>query len=152
MLTTLLVLVIGTGLVIALIQLTTRWVMSRATRRFECRLRAVEEIVNEERVPEMWIRSSCQRIHEIRRSDGTDDEIERVGRRAHTHCLHQLDSLMCFLQDGNFFDSPETRAMVLEALHERRDTWVAGGWQALIQSAEVSSQEAGGTTTAGGPK
>ena len=136
----LLVLVICMGLVIALIQLTTRWALFRATRQIEHRFRAAEAIVNEGQVPEMWVRSFRQRIDKIRQSGGTDDDIERVGRQAHQHCLRQLDSLIRFLQDKDFFDSPETRSIVLKSLHQQRDKWATEGWQALIESVKMSSQ------------
>ena len=121
------------GLVIFLLKLTTYRVVSRVTQQVESGFRAADEIVNQKRVPEIWLRPFRQRIDEIRHS-GRSDDIEHVSRRAYKHCLRQLDSLIRFFQDGDFFDSPETRAMVLESLREQREKWAAEDWKALTES------------------
>jgi hypothetical protein len=107
--------------------------MDRAVKQAEDRFRAADEIINQGQVPEVWTHSFSQRIDRISRLGAAGDDIERVGRRAHEHCLRQLDSLIRFLSKGNFFDSPETRATLLESLHEKRDKWAAGDWRALIE-------------------
>ena len=129
-----LLLMVGIALVVTLVGLTVRWLMERVVKQTEDSLRAANQIVNQGRVPETWAHSFSHRIDRTGHLGETDDDIESAGRCVHKHCLRQLDSLIRFLSKRNFFDSPETRAALLESLQEKREEWAAGDWRALMKS------------------
>jgi hypothetical protein len=116
-----------------LIKLIIRWAALKVSRQMESRHRAAEAIINQGRVPEAWIGPFRDRIDAIRSNGGTNDDVERIGRRAQKLCLREIDSLIGFFEKGGFVDGSQTRRTLLESLRERRDAWAAGEWPVLME-------------------
>ena len=112
----------------ATLMTTARWAARNAAGRF----RAVEQIANEGRPPEEWLKPYRSRLEQLSRGGGGAQDIERAGREAQQHCLRQLDRLVHFMREGQFYDSPDSKAVTLEALEERRAQWAAGDWRTLL--------------------
>ncbi|MCY4082759.1 MAG: hypothetical protein OXF54_21135 [Caldilineaceae bacterium] len=125
--------ILGTGLFLYLTMMFVRWMTVRFSQGVEANVRAAESIVNDERVPEAWTAPYRQQIETLRRSVGSEAEIERAGRRGHKDCLRQLDRLVQYFEKSNLVDSTESRHVLLTGLQRQRERWVAGGWQYVLE-------------------
>ena len=126
--------VAGVGLFVYLMITLVRRLTVRFSQGVEANVRAAEAIVNDESVPEAWAAPHRQQIEALRRSVGSEAEIERAGRRGHKDCLRQLDRLVQFFEKSNLLDSAESRHVLLKGLQRQRERWVAGGWQYVIET------------------
>ncbi len=125
--------ILGIGLFLYLTMMLVRWMTVRFSQGVEANVRAAESIVNDERVPEAWTAPYRQQIETLRRSVGSEAEIERAGRRGHKDCLRQLDRLVQYFEKSSLVDSTESRHVLLTGLQRQRARWVAGGWQYVIE-------------------
>ncbi len=125
--------ILGIGLFLYLTMMLVRWMTVRFSQGVEANVRAAESIVNDERVPEAWTAPYRQQIEALRRSVGSEAEIERAGRRGHKDCLRQLDRLVQYFEKSSLVDSTESRHVLLSGLQRQRARWVAGGWQYVIE-------------------
>ena len=125
--------VAGVGLFVYLMITLVRRLTVRFSQGVEANVRAAEAIVNDERVPDAWAAPHRQQIETLRRSVGSEAEIERAGRRGLKDCLRQLDRLVQFFEKSNLLDSAESRHVLLTGLQRQRERWVAGGWQYVIE-------------------
>lgn len=125
--------ILGTGLFLYLTMMFVRWMTVRFSQGVEANVRAAESIVNDERVPEAWAAPYRQQIETLRRSVGSEAEIERAGRRGHRDCLRQLDQLAHYFEKSDLVDSAESRHVLLKGLQRQRELWVAGGWQYVLE-------------------
>jgi oligopeptide/dipeptide ABC transporter ATP-binding protein len=81
--------------------------------------------------PKAWLRPYHKRMDAIRRKEGSAD-MEQIGRGALKHCLRQIDALIRFFREASYFDTPETRAILLRCLQETRNQWATEGWRTLM--------------------
>jgi hypothetical protein len=132
MLQIIILLAVVIGVVTALTRLTFRWTNGLATRDLSRNLHAGESIVNNDRIPESWLLPYRSQIARLRAAGKSDEEIERVGRAAHKHCLSAFDQLIAFFTKANVTNSADTRQAILTTLRERRDRWAAASWQELL--------------------
>ncbi len=123
----------GVGLFVYLTITLVRRLVIRFSQGVEANVRAAESIVNDERVPEAWAAPYRQQIETLRRTVGSEAEIERAGRRGHKDCLRQLDRLVQYFEKSNLVDSTESRHVLLTGLQRQRARWVSGGWQYVIE-------------------
>jgi hypothetical protein len=118
------------GIALLLVRATLRWAAGQGARAAESRFRAVERIVNDGHPPDAWLEPHARRMEQLRRDGAAPGAIARESRRAQQRCLRELDRLVQLMKDGSFFDSPDTKADVLDALRERRAAWAAD-WRSL---------------------
>ena len=126
----------GVGLFVYLMIKLVRRLAVRFSQGVEANVRAAESIVNDERVPDAWAAPYRQQIETLRRTLGSEAEIERAGRRGHKDCLHRLDQLSQYFEKSDLVDSAESRHVLLKGLQRQRARWVAGGWQYLLEQDE----------------
>ncbi len=125
--------VAGVGLFVYLMITLVRRLTVRFSQGVEANVRAAEAIVNDERVPDAWAAPYRRQIEKLRRTVGSEAEIERAGRRGHKDCLHRLDQLAQYFEKSDLVDSAESRHVLLKGLQRQRAIWVAGGWQYVIE-------------------
>jgi hypothetical protein len=128
----LLLFALGFGLTIALLRFSLYWLQKQAARQFEDRFREADEIIQWGRVPESWVSTYRQRIDHMRRTGQSEQAIQRLGRRAQKQCLRRLDSLVKFLENGRFYESLETRELMVDTLYAVHDRWTASSWETLL--------------------
>ena len=124
---------VGVGLFIYFMITLVRQLVIRYSQGVEANVRAAESIVNDERVPDAWAAPYRQQIETLRRTVGSEAEIEEAARRGHQDCLRRLDRLVQFFEKSNLVDSAESRHVLLKGLQRQRERWVAGGWQSVIE-------------------
>ena len=102
-----------------LICLSAIWVFQGAVKSLvEGRFKAADEIVNDHRVPEAWLKAS-------RVGRGPDPGAED---KAKALCLRNLDRLIGYFHNCPFVDSEERREVLLQELHAARATWKNRTW------------------------
>ena len=124
---------VGVGLFIYFMITLVRQLVIRYSKGVEANVRAAESIVNDERVPAAWTAPYLKRIETLRRTVGSEAEIEQAARRGHQDCLRRLDRLVQYFEKSNLVDSAESRHVLLTGLQRQRERWVAGGWQSVIE-------------------
>ena len=128
------------GLTLFIIRLVMRWGAVNMSAQVEARFRAVDIIVNHDRVPEDWLASYRKKIDALRAGGGSDQQIERVSRRAQRHCLKKINDLMRFFSRGAFFDTPESRRETQRLLQTQHDRWGTASWRELLVQAEQQKE------------
>ncbi len=121
------------GAIFALYVVAMRRIAGQALSQFEARFRAAEEIVTTGRVPRAWREEVARQIREIEARSGEAAEIERAGGKAKQELLRRLGYLRRMFEAGRYYDSPETKREVLEALRERQAEWAKMPWRELLE-------------------
>jgi hypothetical protein len=122
----------GFGLTLALLRLSLYWLQRQTARQFEARFREANEIIQGGCPPEPWVSAYRQRIDHLRRTGKSTQALQRVGTRAQKTCLRKLDTLAEFLENGRFYESLETRTLLVDELYAIRDRWAASSWEMLL--------------------
>lgn len=128
----LLLFALGLGLVMTLFVLSLTRIQSQTARQFEERVQDANQIMQSERAPTSWVTRERRQIERLRRAGKDDQAIARVGRRAQQRCRRQLASLINFLENGQFYDTLETRAMMIDALSNVAEKWATASWEAVV--------------------
>jgi hypothetical protein len=138
-----LILALVLGVVVFLLTYTLNRIAGQVTRHFNARFRAADEIINQDRVPEDWIKEHHRKIQQAESKGRGEAEIERLGRRAKNDVIKRIKRLRKFLDSGNYYDSLKTKEMVLETLYEQEQRWSEDHWQDLL-AMPLSSSATGG--------
>ena len=105
------------------------------TQMLEARLEALEQLVNEQRVPDDWLRPSRQKLEATQRAG--EVKLKRLGKQTHRHCMRKLEEMIRYTTEVNFADSEETRRTVASALKAQREIWESRDWRAWIDVLET---------------
>ena len=116
------------------------------TRMIEERLEALEQLVNEQRVPDDWLRPSRQKLEATQRAG--EVKLKRLGEQTHRRCMRKLEEMIRYTTEVNFADSEATRKTVASALKAQHELWESRDWRAWIDILDVP--EAPPETTDGG--
>ncbi len=120
------------GVFIFLIRYTAYFVSRRAAERFGGQFAVIEEIINQGKVPEAWLKSYRVKIARLEQAGAGEAKVQRLGRQAKAQFTRRLKRLYDHLEHGEFYDSDETKIMVLETLREREADWQASDWRDLF--------------------
>lgn len=110
------------------------------TRLLDTRFTSMEQIVNDNRVPDAWLRPFRQKLTSVRRNGGGDERLTRLGQRTQKRCLRQLEAMIRYATEANFTDTRETKNTIVTTLKAQRDVWETMDWPAWI--AVLDSSEA----------
>ena len=123
--------------------LAGNWAERLFSRGLVANLKAGETIVEENRLPDAWIRPYRKKIDGMRRAGKKQQDIDKVGRQAQKDWFKKMDDLIVFFQKTNLTDSPDTKEQLLSTLSERRQQWAGMGWEVLLENrASVESPDA----------
>jgi hypothetical protein len=103
--------------------LVNKWLSAYLERHIRGRLDAIDQIVNDEQVPEAWIGPYRERAAKLRASGGTDEQIADVALRARKRCLLNIQELIRYVQDVGLSDSEATKRYMLEELRRQEAAW-----------------------------
>jgi len=111
------------------------------------RLDDIDQLVNEEKVPGLWLQPFRQKFIAARRSGADAEALARIGEHARQQCLRKLDDLLKYSEYVRLADTPETKELVLDSLRVQRTRWVemtGAAWMAYaLQTEDVAT--GGGT-------
>ena len=125
---------------VLMIKLMADWGERIFVRVIGSKLSDAEQIVNEGKLPEAWVRPFRERIEAIQDKDGAESKMQRVGHQARQRCLRNLDAMIKFFQERNVTDGEATRRFLLGSLKEQRDRVAAATWQDLL-APQASAQD-----------
>jgi hypothetical protein len=118
--------------------LVGRWFSRYVQDMITSRVRAIDQIVNKERVPESWIRRYRRRIAKLRSSGADENRITRVKRRAQKRALTNIEQLRQYVEETGITDTPETKRLVVTELEEQAKRWQDDEvWDDLIDQAPI---------------
>ena len=126
----------GIALVIAAGILIARWLSQYARRAYRSRLWEIDLIVNQDRVPEDWIRSYLQQIARLQTMPGTDAQIARLTEIARKRCMANVRELIRYAERMTVTRSETARERLLTALREQAAEWRTEAWEDQI-AAEI---------------
>jgi hypothetical protein len=122
------------GLVVALLRLSLQRMQKQAAAQLAAHFDDADTIIRSGRAPASWVSTYRQQLDKMRNAGKSDRAIQRVGVRAQKACLRQLNFLVNFLENGRFYDSLETREMMVDALRAVHEQWSTSSWEELLAS------------------
>jgi hypothetical protein len=87
------------------------------------RLDAIDEIVNEEQVPQAWLRPYRARADKLRASGAIDARIAKLSDAARKRCLVNIQELIRYVEDVNIADNEATKRYMLSELRKQEAAW-----------------------------
>jgi len=105
------------------IYLINRWLSAYLERHIRGRLDAIDQIVNDEQVPEAWIGPYRERAAKLRASGATDEQIAGLAGIARKRCLANIQELIRYVQDVGLSDNEATKRYMLEELRKHEVAW-----------------------------
>ena len=125
--------VVFVGIVTVTVFFLNRGLSSYVQHHIAGRLEAIDQIVNEERVPEAWLHSYRQRARKLRAAGATEQQLAALSRRARKQCLANLRELIRYTEDVKFTDNEETRHFMLGELRRQESRWQDNAvWSGLV--------------------
>lgn len=119
-------------------------VVSRYVRNvITARLEAIDQIVNEEQVPENWLRRYRRRVARLRESSADERQIVPLKRLARKRALANVEELIRYVKETGVTKDPETKRMVVAELEQQAERWRDDEtWDALIEQGVQPHKEA----------
>jgi len=115
---------VALGVLFALISLSLFWLQRQAGRQFEQKFADANQIIQTGRPPAAWAQKERRQIERLRTLDKEATAMARIGNRAKRRSLNQLHRLTRFLENGRFYDSLETRELMVEQLQAIHEQWL----------------------------
>jgi hypothetical protein len=120
------------GILFALLSYSLFRFQRQIRQQFEQKFQDANQIIQEGRPPVTWTQRERQQIGTLQSRGESAAKVARVGERSKRRCLQQLRLLIRFLDNGRFYDSLETRQMMVERLAEIYEQWRQEPWERLI--------------------
>lgn len=119
-----------------LLALTMYW-GNRITEKYvvrilDTRFTSLEQIVNDHRVPDVWLRPFRKKLGAARSAGAGDANLTRLGLRAQQRCLRKIEGLLDYATSVNFTDTRETKDIIVKELKAQREQWETMDWQAWV--------------------
>lgn len=117
-----------------LLYFTTRWSLSYVQRVMGERVKAVDQIVNEGRVPDAWLSWYKKKLRALKDKSNRDTLLPRYQSLTKKHCIANLDELIRFTEQAKYEDADDGKAHLLDALRSQRERWDNPAfWQTVFE-------------------
>lgn len=100
-----------------------RLISAYIQRHIQGRLDALDQIVNEERVPDAWLAPYRSRASRLRRSGAGENRIRNLEKAARKKCLRQIEELRQYAIGSGVADTDETKRLIEMSLKEQARRW-----------------------------
>lgn len=118
----------------------TRWASKFVHQQISERLDAIEQIVNQERVPETWLARYRKRAVRLAEAGASEEQIRKLSEIARKRSLANLQELIRFVDARNLADTEATKQLMLRSLREQEARWEdQETWHDLVDLAEPPS-------------
>jgi hypothetical protein len=124
--------VVSFGVLFALFSYSLLWWQRRVGRQFEQNFADANQIIQTRRPPTAWVQPARLQAKRLQDRGGDPVTLARTGKRARQRCLQRLRGLIRLLENGRFYDSLETRALIVEKLEEVYGQWLHEPWEWLV--------------------
>lgn len=122
----------GIALILGAAVLMARWLLRYARRAYQARLREIDRIVNQEQVPQDWLRPYLSQIVRLQDGKGTDVQIPQLTEIARKRCLANIRELIRYVERANVTRSEAANAHLLDSLREQEARWQSEAWEAQL--------------------
>ena len=113
-----------------------QWISSYVQRHITGRLEAIDQIVNEEAVPEAWLRPYRARAAKLKAAGATDRQIAALSGIARKRCIANIQDLIRYAGGYGLSDNASTKQYMLEELQRQALRWQdETEWHALVDLA-----------------
>lgn len=113
----------------------SRWMSDVVQRHISGRLDALDEIVNEEKVPESWLHSFRRRAARMRKLGASQAKVDRLKEKTRKRSLGRIQELQRYVEGSGVADTAETKEFILEALQVQEERWRDdAAWDELVAS------------------
>ena len=92
------------------------------TRTIQARLRALEQLTNEQ-VPDDWLRPFQRRVMTLHRASADDARLAQLGQKLQKRCLRRLEEMIRYTTNINLTDSKETQQEIVTILKAQQAVW-----------------------------
>ncbi|MGC9468976.1 MAG: hypothetical protein ACP5HS_10330 [Anaerolineae bacterium] len=100
-----------------------RWLSDYMRRHISGQLDALDQIVNEEQVPDPWLRPFRRRAARLRKSGADEAKLETLKEKARKRSLARMEGLQRYVRETGVTDSEETKRFILKSLEEQETRW-----------------------------
>lgn len=123
----------------------TRWSTGFVERQITERLEAIDQIVNEEQVPNVWLATYRQQARKLEEGGATQAQIHALSGVARKRCLANIHELIRFVESRKLTDTEATQQLMLRSLREQALRWEDEAiWHELVDLTIVVSEGASG--------
>lgn len=134
------------ALLTLIMYLVGRWMSAYVQRSISARLDALDQIVNDERVPEEWLKPYRARAAKLVRAGARPQQLAALNQTARKRCLTNIAELIRYVEQVGLSDTPDTKQFMLVNLREQEARWKDDAvWADLVdltQPPPPKSQEA----------
>ena len=120
------ILVIGAGILIA------RWLSQYARRAFRARLREIDQIVNQNRVPIRWLRPYLRQLDRLEERGGVDAQVTSLIEIARKRCLANIQELIRYIEQSDVARTEAAQHRLIRSLQEQAARWRTEAWEAQM--------------------
>ncbi len=117
-----------------------QWISRYVQQHIAGRLEAIDQIVNEEAVPEAWLRPYRARAAKLKAAGATDRQIAALSGIARKRCVANIQDLIRYTGGYGLSDNASTKQYMLEELQRQALRWQdETEWHALVDLASPAS-------------
>ena len=98
--------------------------------------RAIEEIVNTGKVPNVWMGKLEKKISLVSKTQGRSEKVLKMKMQSKTIILKKIDHLIDYSKTSPFVQDKETKEILLNKLLEARRLWEEKDWEEIMASPE----------------
>ncbi len=98
--------------------------------------RAIEEIVNTGKVPNVWMGKLEKKISLVSKTQGRSEKVLKMKMQSKTIILKKIDHLIDYSKTSPFVQDKETKEILLNKLLESRRLWEEKDWEEIMASPE----------------
>ena len=139
--TTLIMLLIMAVITAGIMYALARWAANYVQHFIEDKLIAIDQIVNEEKVPDKWSQPFTQRIEKLEQTGGKQKKIAQVKEKAKARCIRNLEELITYADKANLASDQTAKSILLQALNQKQEMWQEQMWDEMITAEKPSPDD-----------
>ncbi|MBN1246172.1 MAG: hypothetical protein JXC32_00870, partial [Anaerolineae bacterium] len=120
---------------------STRWASRFVQGQISERLDAIDQIVNDEQVPETWLAPYRKRAAKLQEAGATPAQIRALSGIARKRALANIKEMIRFVEQRSLADTETTKQLMLRSFREQQARWEdEGTWHTLVDLTEASPE------------
>ena len=110
-----------------------RWISNYVQGHIQDRLDAIDQLVNDEQVPEGWLKPYRRRAARLLKAGADERRIRKLELRARKQCLSRIEELQRYVAGSGVADSGDTRNVIVTSLQDQAQRWQDDeAWHRLV--------------------
>lgn len=133
LITFIIMVVVATGVM----YLVIRWAVNYVQRFIENKIKAFEQIVNQEKVPVEWSQPFVKRIEKLEQAGKNQSRIAQIKQRAKAKCMRNLEELINYADKANLAADYDAKRIMLQELNKMQQIWQGQTWDEMLTTERV---------------